>query len=306
MPTQSEMKVPVPESSDEFEKICLDYIKSKYPNACIEQYGRQGQKQYGVDIVADNFNLLVQCKRYFVSASTTASYKAKELIKQIEDDYQKATQYFSGFQSFIIMTSFDRDARIQDAIPKIGTNISVIFWDTIEEYLCSHTDIMKKYYPQLFSDTDLIQQKTATFIAEVEAFVSFEDRRNIDELRKHHQVAKKAGLYIIQFSDKKDIIIEILSLLDELFPDIVEGRKKQNIKDLTDQKKYISENGPQRLVQYFDYESKEYVEISELYDDCDDYYCVRDLTERIYSTEREYNSKIYRAKELLNSLKAAL
>ena len=62
MPTQSEMKVPVPESPDEFEKICLDYIKSTFPNEHADQYGRKGQAQHGVDIVADNFNVLVQCK----------------------------------------------------------------------------------------------------------------------------------------------------------------------------------------------------------------------------------------------------
>lgn len=306
MPTQSEMKIPVPQSPDEFEKICLDYIKSNYPNAHAERYGRQGQEQYGVDIVDDKFSLLVQCKRYFVSASTTASKKAKELIDQIKNDYEKAVQFFSGFQSFIIMTSFDRDARIQDAIPKIGTDISVIFWDTIEEYLCSHTDIMKKHYPQLFSDTDSIQDNTATFISEVEAFVSFEERSNIDALRKHHQAAKKAGLYLSQFSNKKETILQLLSLLDELFPDIVQSRMTKNVRDLEDQIHIISENGPQRLVQYFDDESKEYVEVSELDEDCDEYGRVSNLRERINAEKREYNSRISKAKKLLDSLKAAL
>lgn len=306
MPTQSEMKVPVPQSADEFEKICLDYIKSNYPKANADRYGRQGQAQYGVDIVADNFSILVQCKDYFVSASTTASKKAQELIKQIKKDYDKATQFFSGFQSFIIMTSFDRDARIQDALPKIGTGISVIFWDTIEEYLCTHTDVMKKYYPQLFSDTASIQQKTATFIAEVEAFVFFEDRSNIEDLRKHHQVAKEAGLYISQLSDKKDIVIQILSLLDELFPDIVQRRMNKSIKELEDQIKFISENGPQRFVYFFDDESKEYVEVSELDEDCEEYYRVRELRKLINDEKRQYNSRISKATKLLESLKAAL
>lgn len=304
MPTQSEMRIPVPQSADEFENICLDYVMCNFPNSDAQRYGRQGQKQHGIDIFVNNFKLLVQCKRYYVSSSTTASKKANELVKKIREDYDDAKQYFPDFHQLIIMTTFDRDTRIQDEIHQIDGNVHVIFWDTIEQFLCEHLDIFKKYYPQLISDN--VPQKFALFLTEVDAFISFEDRKETDKLRKHYQSAKEAGLFICQFSDRKEVIKQILNCLDELFPDIVNGETKRNTDSLEEQIRHISENGSSIEVHFFDNDSKDFVSVSELEEDSRDFFLVRELREQINAEQRCFMSRVNKVKRLLESLKAAM
>ena len=146
MPTPSEMRLAIPKSPYEFESICLDYIKCNYPYSNAQQYGRQGQNQHGIDIYGGNFELLVQCKNYYVSASTNASQRTQSLIQQIKKDYNNAIQYFPKCKQFIVMTTFDRDTVIQDSIVALSSNVSVLFWDDIEIFLCTHPDIRAKYY----------------------------------------------------------------------------------------------------------------------------------------------------------------
>lgn len=97
-----------------------------------------------------------------------------------------------------------------------------------------------------------------------------------------------------------------MAIISEIFPDIIDGRMKKSIGHLEEQIQYISENGPQRRAQYFDAESKEYVEVMELEEECDEAYRVQELREMIYAEQRQFNSKISNVKKLLESLKAAL
>lgn len=153
MPTQSEMRIPIPQSPDEFENICLDFIKSTNPNSYAQRYGRQGQNQHGIDIYAGNFEILVQCKRYYVSSVTNALQKANDLKQQIFTDYCTAKKHFPNCQLFIAMTTFDKDTGIQDYVANIGTDIRVLFWDTIEDFLCATPQILAKYYPSFIGTT---------------------------------------------------------------------------------------------------------------------------------------------------------
>ena len=163
MPTPSEMRLPIPKSPYEFESICLDYIKCNYPYSNAQQYGRQGQNQHGIDIYGGNFELLVQCKNYYISASTNASQKAQNLIRQIATDYNAAKTYFPKYKQFIVMTTFDRDTEIQNYVADLGGNTFVLFWDDIESFLCIHPNIFAKYYnsPLLQIDTQALNQMIA-------------------------------------------------------------------------------------------------------------------------------------------------
>lgn len=158
MPTQSEMRIPVPQSPYEFESICLDYIQSNYPYSNAQRYGRQGQNQHGIDIYGRNFEMLVQCKNCYVSATTNASQQAKRLIQKIAIDYNNAKQYFPNCKQFIIMTTFDRDVGIQNNVATLGNNVSILFWDDIVDFLYEHLDILKKYYPLLFTYNSPVSQ----------------------------------------------------------------------------------------------------------------------------------------------------
>lgn len=296
MPTSSEMNLPVPKSADEFENICADYLKIQYPDSSIHRYGRPPQPQYGIDIYVDSFQILAQCKNYYKSDATA-------LGSAIKKDYEKAIAKWSDAKKFIAMTTFSRDTTVQDFVARMGAKMDIVFWEEIEALIFENPLLLKKYYP---SFSNAFPQKLAAFITSVEAFISFGERDNTAELRKQYETAKETGYYVSQFSKKKDIILQILAIISEIFPDIIDGRMKKSIGHLEEQIQYISENGPQRRAQYFDAESKEYVEVMELEEECDEAYRVQELREMIYAEQRQFNSKISNVKKLLESLKAAL
>ena len=158
MPTQSEMRLPIPTSPYEFENICLDYIRFIYPYLNAQRYGRIGQSQYGIDIYGGNFEILVQCKNYYISTVTNASQKATELKRQISIDYSNAKQHFPNCKQFIVMTTFECDGEIQEYVPTLGTDINILFWNAIEEFLCGHMRLLQKYYPSLAVNNSLQSQ----------------------------------------------------------------------------------------------------------------------------------------------------
>jgi len=145
MPTVTQMVLPKSNSADEFEAICKDVLSDKYKTP-FKRYGRKGQKQNGIDLLAKNINapyIVAQCKNYYEPESQ------KRLIEQISSDYANAKQN-SGyeFMSFIAITSMERDARVQDAFKDCDI-IEVIFWDEIAEIIYCNNNLMAKHYPTM-------------------------------------------------------------------------------------------------------------------------------------------------------------
>lgn len=138
MPTPSQMQLPKSKSADEFENICCDVLSALY-NIRFQQYGRKGQQQNGIDLYANNFSKVAQCKNYF---------KPANIENKIKSDYKNAMAKFKP-QEFIVMTALDRDTSIQNQILQIGENISILFWEDIQETICANSELFTKYYPNL-------------------------------------------------------------------------------------------------------------------------------------------------------------
>jgi hypothetical protein len=65
MPTLATSQLPPPSSWDEFEQMCADLFEFEWGDRHTTRYGRQGQRQHGVDIYGspgENLNAGVQCK----------------------------------------------------------------------------------------------------------------------------------------------------------------------------------------------------------------------------------------------------
>ncbi len=152
MPTSPLMQIPKSRSPEEFECLCTDILTNIY-NKRFTRYGRNGQKQNGIDIYAqsDNKNYIVaQCKNYFLSIS------ANNIITQIEKDVEAAKQNFQ-ISNFVAMTSLDRDRTVQDSIMNINCtfNIELWFWEDIQEKVCNDIILFRKYYPDFFQNTQI-------------------------------------------------------------------------------------------------------------------------------------------------------
>lgn len=86
MSTPSLMILPKSKSAEKFEIICKDVLFEIYGKGFV-QYGRQGQKQHGIDIYSrddDDLFIVAQCKNYYEIGSS------RRLIEQIKKDIATA------------------------------------------------------------------------------------------------------------------------------------------------------------------------------------------------------------------------
>lgn len=150
MPTIPLIQLPKSRSSEEFESMCADVLSRKY-NIPFTNYGRQGQKQSGIDLVdmsKCSKHIVAQCKNYFLS-----SYS--KLQEHITEDIKSCVELPFCIQSFVVMTSLERDVNTYNFVHNIEANfdIQVFFWEDIQAVLCEDDMLLQKYYPDFFVNT---------------------------------------------------------------------------------------------------------------------------------------------------------
>lgn len=153
MPTPSLMELPKSRSAEEFECLCADILTATYSQRFV-RYGRNGQKQNGIDICAspdNNRYVVAQCKNYF-SPTSPAS-----IVNQIEKDVKSAEKTDFQISKFIAMTAMNRDRRIQDNVMNINSTLKIElwFWEEIQEKVCNNLELLHKYYPHFFENTQI-------------------------------------------------------------------------------------------------------------------------------------------------------
>lgn len=152
MPTPSQMLLPKPKSSEEFEDICTDVLQVVY-NRRFQRYGRNGQKQNGIDVIGYSENskpIVAQCKDY--------QKKNINFINEVRNDYNEAKEKFCP-ERYIVMTALDRDRRIIDELRSINSEIEMWFWDEIQQTLCANQMLLQKYYMNINGiPTDVINK----------------------------------------------------------------------------------------------------------------------------------------------------
>lgn len=152
MPTSSQMHLPKTKVESEFEDMCTDILSIHY-GGNFKRFGRKGQGQNGIDIYEESNTsncIVAQCKNYLGENS------ASNLIKNIKNDINASNNLSFNIKKFVIMTSMNRDEKVQSAIQKLNCNFSIEiwFWDEIEAVICSHKTLLLKYYSQIYSDKD--------------------------------------------------------------------------------------------------------------------------------------------------------
>jgi hypothetical protein len=137
--------IPKLKNNDVFENLCLDIVKKEYKED-FYKYGRNGQNQNGIDILNSNANILIQCKNY-----NSDKLKISNFLTLITDDLKRAEEKFD-IKEFIVMTSLDRDVKIQDYMVKVNRSknykVKIFFWNDIEIKMDEYKLILK-YYSEL-------------------------------------------------------------------------------------------------------------------------------------------------------------
>lgn len=144
MPNLHQIELPRPGDWQEFQRMIYDLFKRKWHDEYIQQFGKLGQGQNGIDIIGHPVDSKqiegIQCKRV-----------VKLLPNDIEKEYKKSEKFKPKLSRFIIATTTDRDVHVQQKAAEITSlknyPCAVLFWEDICQLLSDFPDVLKKYYP---------------------------------------------------------------------------------------------------------------------------------------------------------------
>jgi hypothetical protein len=151
MPTPSTAHLPPPKSWDEFEDICADLFSSEWGDRNATRYGRQGQRQNGVDIYgspADGGLAGAQCKG-------RRAWPPKPLTTDdIDAEVAKAKQFKPPLTEFTIATTAPDDTKLQDHARAITErhkkkgvfSVNVVGWGELIRRLTQYDHLVEKHY----------------------------------------------------------------------------------------------------------------------------------------------------------------
>lgn len=115
-----------PDNDQDFEALCCAIAKEKYADYNAQQYGRSGQKQWGIDIKATNKKgrqekIVIQCK-YKKDPPKFSGDKAKTERKAVTDEME--AELMQALQS----PHFEFDVFVYAATIPNDTVIDTVFW----------------------------------------------------------------------------------------------------------------------------------------------------------------------------------
>jgi hypothetical protein len=176
MPTPSTATLPKPRSEDEFEEIAVDCLRIRWRDPNAHRNGRRGQRQHGVDIIGNPPWLSGklaggQCKN-------TDSLTLREVTREIE----KAKSFDGGLGEFYVVTSSDRDAKLQADVRKyLASNpapfgVVLLFWDDVVQEVAKDADAVAKHWKGFPVDLGADSER-------------YDEETQIAELRHRHQDA---------------------------------------------------------------------------------------------------------------------
>jgi hypothetical protein len=154
----SQVKIYLPPPSDwqAFQDLVVQVAKKRYVPESVQDYGRQGQKQHGVDIYAeggDGSKIGIQCKE-------TKAHIDKKII---ETDAKDAKGFSQKLDLFIIATTERRDKRLQDVVMGLNSSgeypfkLRIEFWDDFQQDINQSAMVLNACYEDYktaFHETD--------------------------------------------------------------------------------------------------------------------------------------------------------
>ena len=131
---QLKIYLPPPSNWQDFQDLVAQIATMQYVPESVQSYGRQGQRQNGVDIYAESGagqKIGIQCKE-----------TKKGLNKrQIEDEANAAKGFSQKLDLFVIATTERNDRPLLDYVMELNNShqfsfmIRIQFWDEFQHYL---------------------------------------------------------------------------------------------------------------------------------------------------------------------------
>lgn len=144
---------PKPGSWEEFEEILARLLEALLLDTAADRYGKQGNPQHGIDILARNRKAAKDTTKPEVWAVQAKRYDQPPAVTTAKKDLQKAIDHLCP-DFFILATTSDRDSRLQDwAIQEERDRLNsehpvrteVWFWENICRKLEQYPHLREKY-----------------------------------------------------------------------------------------------------------------------------------------------------------------
>jgi hypothetical protein len=141
----------------EFQELTLDVCRHRWPTAKVDIYGREGQRQNGVDIFvqSDGKTVGLQCKRRRRS-DANGRYSVNGALDERELDLIiiEAEAFDPPLDEFIIATSGLRDTQLQDCLLKLNPMrtkagkfpVTLWTWEYIQGEINKQPDLLYRHY----------------------------------------------------------------------------------------------------------------------------------------------------------------
>lgn len=246
---QIQIFMPPPANWQDFQLLIADVAKSKYVEDSVQEYGRQGQSQNGVDVYAiDVFDkrIGIQCKET----------KNKKLSKNtIDNEIVKAKNFTPKLDLFVIATTARTDKNLQNHVNQLNSEsklrVQLWFWDDINQYINRSHAVMSSSYKTFldnFGKTEIQNHLSALRLAfDRPAFVDdFILERNYQDfeqaLASTKSMLKTGFLYdnwsknliaqtipssMIGDQSYQTFVCKIEKLLESIYQSFLRDRKKQ-------------------------------------------------------------------------------
>ncbi|MCT3906611.1 hypothetical protein HZQ01_14220 [Elizabethkingia anophelis] len=156
-------QLPPIENDKIFEDLICDLFNAEYNTLTFKKFGKQGHNQKGIDILSVEHDMAIQCKKKDISRSPVSL--RKELLQNIKDDAIKAKELTIDINFFYLVSTFNEHPCFDeecDSVKKTSEcNFEILYWgwETIQERILNHPEILEKYYPQFIIKADNKKEK---------------------------------------------------------------------------------------------------------------------------------------------------
>jgi hypothetical protein len=146
VPSPATAKWPKPKGDDEFEDIAVDFVRIRWDDPNATRYGRRGQRQHGVDILGRPPRLAPE--RAGAQCKNTDELTLRDVILEVE----KAKMFPGGLAEFLLVTTADRDAKLQAAVDAhfehapAPFSVRLAFWNDVVTDLAVDPDLVRKHW----------------------------------------------------------------------------------------------------------------------------------------------------------------
>src|SRR5258705_3282546 len=139
-----------PPSWDKFEEICADLFSRIWNDSQLVRYGRQGQRQHGVDIYGkeNGADSGVQCKgkRNWPPTKLTTA--------EIDAEVEEAKKFDPSLRTYVIATTAENNVHVTDHVNAISAKhakqglfrVTVFGWSEVVRRLNDYPDLLKKHF----------------------------------------------------------------------------------------------------------------------------------------------------------------